>query len=91
MSHDCHSEATGRYNGYKERCNMFFMELVSSLCFEGDTPPEPETVQRLLEYVIRQPEAETDRRQTKPMTILRCIDPTPVVRSLLLQLLLRSE
>jgi len=65
------------------------MELVSRLCFEGDMPPESDVVPRLLEHVTRQ--TSTDQPVTKEMTIFDSIDPTPVVRSLLLQLLLRSE
>ena len=86
-----YSEVTARYNTYKERCNTFFMELVSRFCFEGDTPPEDGVVTRLLEHVTHNAQRDTGQLLTKEMTVFDSVDSTPVVRSLLLQLLLRSE
>ena len=95
-------EAVDSYNRYKQRCNAFFMDLVSRLCFSGDTPPDEAVVKKLMGYVTRQPKlverlerlrgAARQRTVTKKLTLFEdSIDPTPVVRSFLLQLLLRSE
>ena len=70
------------------------MELVSSLCFPGDVPPENAVIQKLLKYVTKE-NKDSDakgRVVTQRMNVFQdSIDPTPVVRSFLLQLLLRSE
>ena len=77
------------------------MALVSRLCFAGDTPPDHEVVHRLLGYVTRESHmVRADGAQhpagairTKRMSVFvdDSIDATPVVRSFLLQLLLRSK
>ncbi len=90
----CFREAIEAHNQYKRRCNTFFMELVSQLCFAEGKPPEPAVITMLMSCVTRQSklEAAASRRTTKKLTIFDdCIDPTPVVRSVLLQLLLRSK
>ena len=85
---------------YKKRCNAFFMDLVSQLCFAGDTSPEPDLVDFLMQYVTRErgkaevvSKDEYGRmKQTKKMSLFDDhIDDSPVVRSLLIQLLLRSK
>ena len=84
-------EAREGYADYRQRCNAFFMELVSSLCFPGDVPPETAVIQKLLEYITKE-SLKQGRVMTQRMNIFQeTIDPTPVVRSFLLQLLLRSE
>ena len=78
------------------------MDLVSRLCFSGDTPPDEAVVQKLMGYVTCRPKLlerferlrGDGSQQTvtkKLMLIGDSIDPTPVVRSFLLQLLLRSQ
>ncbi len=74
------------------------MDLVSQLCFAGDTPPEPELVELLMQYVTRQRGGkETVQEdgwvvQTKRLSLFDDhLDDNPVVRSLLIQLLLRAE
>ena len=88
------------HNLYKKRCNAFFMDLVSQLCFAGDAPPEDDLVDFLMQYVTRERGrkevvAKDDRgivTQTKKMSLFDDhIDDSPVVRSLLIQLLLRSK
>ena len=75
------------------------MALVSRLCFAGDTPPEEAVIRRLLGLVTREsslaaqagdPSALIRTKQMSPFPD-ECIDPTPVVRSFLLRLLLKSE
>lgn len=76
------------------------MDLVSQLCFGGDTPPEPDLVDLLMQYVTRErgrkETVDTDESgrfvQTKRMSLFDDhIDDSPVVRSLLIQLLLRAK
>ena len=83
------------FRKFKQRCNSFFMEIISRLCFSGDDPPSEEVVRKLLGYVTKDPGIETGNDQrlfSKEMTMFNdTIDPTPSVRSFLLQLLLRSK
>ncbi|XP_021342051.1 E3 ubiquitin-protein ligase rnf213-alpha-like, partial [Mizuhopecten yessoensis] len=84
------SEKSRKYYDYKKRINSFFMEVVSQLCFADDTPPSDDVVQKLLGYITR----STDKGKvvTKKISIFDdSIDPTPVLRSFLLQLLLRTS
>ncbi len=76
------------------------MELVSRLCFPGTQAPQPELVQRLMQYVTRQRviplggmgDAEVERLQTKQLSVFDdYIDDNPVFRSFLLQLLLKVK
>jgi hypothetical protein len=77
------------------------MDLVCQLCFAdsgiSSVPPEPEAFKRLIGYITCESRAsqkvkELEGQKTKKMGIFDdALDPTPVVRSFLLQLLLRSE
>ena len=79
------------------------MDLVSQLCFGDDmTPPEEAIIRRLMGYItckskvaerlqkLKGAAAVPDVQKTKKM-FDEAIDATPVVRSFLLQLLLKSE
>ncbi|KAK3098458.1 hypothetical protein FSP39_019662 [Pinctada imbricata] len=84
--------ADGKYMEYRKRCNAFFMEVVSQLCFSEDMAPEPELIQKLMSYIIRQSKKGRGRVFTNEMTVFEDgLDPTPVFRSFLLQLLIRSS
>ena len=69
------------------------MELVSQLCFAEGTPPSKEVIQKLLSYITGH------RRSGKEETIVSreltifddSFDPTPVVRSFLLQQLMQTR
>ena len=71
------------------------MDVVSRLCFRGDQAPDDDVIRKLSSYVTREPGLETSgsgklwTQNVNPFEIT--IDPTPVVRSVLLQLLLRSK
>ena len=90
----CHfRNAQAQYKQYKQRCNAFFMQLVGRLCFEGNMAPDGAVVHKLLQYVIHSPQ-EGERLRTRRPHVLpdeSSIDPSPVVRLFLLQLLLRSK
>jgi len=80
------------------------MDLVSQLCFGDDlTPPEEAVIRRLMGYITRKSivderlqklkgAAAAGHATTKTKKMFdEAIDATPVVRSFLLQLLLKSE
>jgi hypothetical protein len=71
------------------------MDVVSQLSFAEDTAPSSDVVDKLMGLVTRQRSSRAGTKtllQTKEMTIFDDgIDPTPVVRSFLLQLLMRTS
>jgi len=78
------------------------MDLVSQLCFGDDlTPPEDAVIRRLMGYITRRSAVDERLQKLKPAAAAaatktkkmfdEAIDATPVVRSFLLQLLLKSE
>ncbi|XP_052062680.1 E3 ubiquitin-protein ligase rnf213-alpha-like isoform X2 [Mytilus californianus] len=82
-----------KYNDYRRRCNSFFMEVVSQLCFADGTPPSKEVIDKLLSYITGHSKTmRTERIVSKELTIFDdTIDPTPVVRSFLLQQLMQTS
>lgn len=78
------------YLDFRRRCNSFFMEVVSQLCFAEGTPPCAEVVTKLLSYITIP--TKYGQQLTKELTVFDDgIDPTPVVRSFLLQHLIRTR
>ncbi len=70
----------------RQSCQTFFMELVSTLCFGGRTPPEPDLVKMLLDTIF------TEKQETKDFSYKEMkTDKVPVIRSFLLQLLLEHK
>ena len=71
------------------------MEIVSRLCFAGDEPPSDYVIEKLLNFVTKDPGIESGDGTQMVSSNLNpfedTIDPTPAVRSFLLQLLLRSK
>ncbi|KAK3096790.1 hypothetical protein FSP39_003301 [Pinctada imbricata] len=81
-----------QYNDYRKRCNSFFMEVVSQLCFAHGTPPSVDVIKKLLNYITRQPRKGEGRRVTKELSVFDDgLDPNPVFRSFLLQLMIRTS
>ncbi|CAG2252469.1 RNF213 [Mytilus edulis] len=82
-----------KYHDYRRRCNSFFMEVVSQLCFADGTPPSKDVIDKLLSYITGQSKIKkTGRVLSKELTIFDdTIDPTPVVRSFLLQQLMQTS
>ena len=74
------------------------MELVLCFCFTNNSPPEPEVIRKLMGYVTCRSKlaekvggkAHAVQQKTKKM-FEESFDPTPVVRSFLLQLMLQAE
>ncbi|CAG2212879.1 RNF213 [Mytilus edulis] len=82
-----------KYQDYRTRCNSFFMEVVSQLCFAEGTPPSQEVIEKLLSYIIGHSKGKKiERVVSRELTIFDdSIDPTPVVRSFLLQQLMQTS
>ncbi|KAH3728508.1 hypothetical protein DPMN_054465, partial [Dreissena polymorpha] len=75
---------------YQQRCNTFFLEVVTQLCFSEGEPPSEQVLERLLSYVTCT--SKTGQRYTKNMNLFGTgVDPNPVFRSFLLQLMLKSS
>ena len=70
----------------RKSCHSFFMEVVSSLCFGGNAPPEPELINVLMDTIL----TESKTRELTPYKDVKP-DDTPTVRSFLLQLLLEHK
>jgi len=92
------------HSQYRQRCNTFFMDLVSQLCFGDDSvPPEEAVIRRLMGYItctskvaeklqkLKGTAATAPATQKTKKMFDDAIDATPVVRSFLLQLLLKTE
>ena len=73
---------------FSRRCLTFFIDLVTEFCFsrEDFDRIEPEVIQKIMGYVFYSAE-----KKTKAFSPLNdyAIDPTPVVRSFILQQLLK--
>ncbi|XP_056014152.1 E3 ubiquitin-protein ligase rnf213-alpha-like isoform X2 [Ostrea edulis] len=78
---------------FKRHCNSFFMDLVSQLCFSDDVPPSRQVVEKLMSYITATARrGHGGRMASKEMSVFEeGIDPTPVLRSFLLQHLLRTS
>eukprot|EP00058_Branchiostoma_floridae_P009698 XP_002595186.1 hypothetical protein BRAFLDRAFT_101668 [Branchiostoma floridae] len=85
------AEALRKHQDFRRRSNAFFMDVVSMFCFADDTPPKQEVIDMLLGYIVR--EVDKNRARTKGFSPFEddCVDRTPIIRSFLLQLLLRFK
>ncbi|XP_006816196.2 E3 ubiquitin-protein ligase rnf213-alpha-like [Saccoglossus kowalevskii] len=83
-------DAIEKLSEHRRQFNGFFMEIVSRLCFMGNLPPHSDVIERMLTYVSKNTR-ENENIRSKRMSALveDCIDPTPVLRSFLLQLILK--
>ncbi|XP_062573630.1 E3 ubiquitin-protein ligase rnf213-alpha-like, partial [Saccostrea cucullata] len=80
---------------FQRHCNSFFMDLVSQLCFTDEEPPSSQVIQKLMSYMFittRARRGQGGRMATKELSVFEeGIDPTPVLRSFLLQYLIRTS
>ncbi|XP_066472974.1 E3 ubiquitin-protein ligase RNF213 isoform X2 [Tiliqua scincoides] len=77
---------------FRKFCNSFFLELVSTMCFKDNEPPEKAVIQELLKLLFVQKEILRGDRgmYTKSLSPFDdVVDKTPVIRSVLLKLLLK--
>uniref|UniRef100_A0A8C3FUH7 RING-type E3 ubiquitin transferase n=1 Tax=Chrysemys picta bellii TaxID=8478 RepID=A0A8C3FUH7_CHRPI len=78
---------------FRQMCNSFFIDLVSTMCFKDNEPPEKAVIQELLKLLFahRQP-LRIDPRTvyTKLLSPFDdVVDKTPIIRSVVLKLLLK--
>lgn len=80
---------------FRMRCNAFFIDLVSTMCFKDNTPPSKDIILHLLSLLMVEasslpPFKGRDRRfLTKALSPFDdSVDKNPVVRSVVLKLLL---
>ncbi|KAK3600077.1 hypothetical protein CHS0354_016454, partial [Potamilus streckersoni] len=90
------SQEVKKFKDYQSGCNSFFMNVVSQLCFADNMAPSDEVVDKLLGYITMTTKPGKNRaatiQLTKELTIFNeCVDPNPVFRSFLLQLLLKTS
>uniref|UniRef100_G1U8H8 RING-type domain-containing protein n=1 Tax=Oryctolagus cuniculus TaxID=9986 RepID=G1U8H8_RABIT len=90
-----HSMAIAKHAQFRQLCNSFFVDLVSSMCFRDDSPPHRDVVQGLLSLLFVQKELlrrepQGPREHTKSLSPFNdVVDKTPVIRSVVLKLLLK--
>ncbi len=86
-------EAVSLHYQFKNRLNMFFLAVLRDVAFEG-SDPDDEVVDMLLSFVVTKQLPKDQRaprtKSASPFAGHR-IDPNPVIRSFILQLLLRSD
>uniref|UniRef100_A0A3Q3NQ34 RING-type E3 ubiquitin transferase n=1 Tax=Labrus bergylta TaxID=56723 RepID=A0A3Q3NQ34_9LABR len=73
---------------FRRRCNGFFIDLLSTVCFKDNSPPARDVIKHLLSYLM----VETENREihTKDLSPFdESPDKNPVVRSVILKLLLK--
>ncbi|XP_022250656.1 E3 ubiquitin-protein ligase rnf213-alpha-like isoform X2 [Limulus polyphemus] len=80
-------EAVERHGKFRQRCNLFFIEVLSRYCFSGNSPPDDTVIKELIRLITVN---KNENLQTRNMTVFDVdyVDPTPVIRSYLLKLLL---
>ncbi|XP_042658256.1 E3 ubiquitin-protein ligase RNF213 isoform X2 [Tyto alba] len=79
---------------FRQRCNNFFIDVVTTMCFKDNEPPEAEVIQKLLNllFVHRSLLKDSDHPAiyTKFLSPFNDeVDETPIVRSVMLKLLLK--
>uniref|UniRef100_A0A2K6FX44 E3 ubiquitin-protein ligase RNF213 n=1 Tax=Propithecus coquereli TaxID=379532 RepID=A0A2K6FX44_PROCO len=90
-----HRKAIEQHAQFRQMCNSFFVDLVSTMCFKDNTPPQKEVVDSLLSLLFVQKELLRDTPQghcehTKSLSPFNdVVDKTPVIRSVVLKLLLK--
>ncbi|XP_053396335.1 E3 ubiquitin-protein ligase rnf213-alpha-like isoform X2 [Mercenaria mercenaria] len=82
--------AIDKLQNYQGRCNTFFMDIVSQLCFADNNAPSKGVVEKLLSYIFFT--TSGNHQRTRDLSIFNTgIDPNPVFRSFLLQLFMRTS
>nr|XP_056704626.1 E3 ubiquitin-protein ligase RNF213 [Euleptes europaea] len=90
------SDVINKYSKFRKFCNSFFIDLVSTMCFKDNEPPEKAVIQELLNLlfahkeILRGGQKEKPRVHTKSLSPFDdVVDKTPVIRSVVLKLLLK--
>ncbi|XP_039566699.1 E3 ubiquitin-protein ligase RNF213-like [Passer montanus] len=82
---------------FRQRCNNFFIDMVTTMCFKDNKPPEPEVIQSLLDLLFaRRGTVLKDPNHPHPAVYTKFLSPfndevdeTPIIRSVMLKLLLK--
>ncbi|KAM9281709.1 E3 ubiquitin-protein ligase RNF213 isoform 3-T4 [Morus bassanus] len=87
-------DAIARNALFRQRCNNFFIDVVTTMCFKDNEPPEAEVIQELLNllFVHRSHLKGSDHPAiyTKFLSPFNDeVDETPIIRSVMLKLLLK--
>ncbi|XP_054702200.1 E3 ubiquitin-protein ligase RNF213 isoform X2 [Grus americana] len=87
-------DAIARNALFRQRCNNFFIDVVTTMCFKDNEPPEAEVIQELLNllFVHRSLLKDSDHPtvHTKFLSPFNDeVDETPIIRSVMLKLLLK--
>ncbi|XP_018560281.2 LOW QUALITY PROTEIN: E3 ubiquitin-protein ligase rnf213-alpha-like [Lates calcarifer] len=73
---------------FRQRCNGFFIDMLTTVCFKDNTPPTQGVINHLLSYM--RVETEDKQIHTKDLSPFdESPDNNPVVRSVILKLLLK--
>uniref|UniRef100_A0A8C6FXL0 E3 ubiquitin-protein ligase RNF213 n=1 Tax=Moschus moschiferus TaxID=68415 RepID=A0A8C6FXL0_MOSMO len=90
-----HREVIEKHARFRQMCNSFFVDLVSTMCFKDNSPPQKEVVRDLLSLLFVEKELlreapQRRREHTKSLSPFDdVVDKTPVIRSVVLKLLLK--
>ncbi|XP_044530479.1 E3 ubiquitin-protein ligase RNF213 [Gracilinanus agilis] len=90
-----HSDAIAKHIQFRQMCNSFFIDLISTMCFKDNTPPDKEVIEELLSLLFVHKKFLRDEllghsEHTKSLSPFDdVIDKTPVIRSVVLKLLLK--
>ncbi|KAM6050451.1 E3 ubiquitin-protein ligase RNF213 isoform 2-T2 [Chlamydotis macqueenii] len=87
-------DAIARNALFRQRCNNFFIDVITTMCFKDNEPPEAEVIQELLSllFVHRSLLKGSDHPAiyTKFLSPFNDeVDETPIIRSVMLKLLLK--
>ncbi|XP_033923494.1 LOW QUALITY PROTEIN: E3 ubiquitin-protein ligase RNF213 [Melopsittacus undulatus] len=87
-------EAIARNAQFRQRCNNFFIDVVTTMCFRDNEPPEAEVIQELLNLLfVHRRVLEGSDHPTVHTKLLSPfneeVDETPIIRSVMLKLLLK--
>uniref|UniRef100_A0A7M4G2W3 RING-type E3 ubiquitin transferase n=1 Tax=Crocodylus porosus TaxID=8502 RepID=A0A7M4G2W3_CROPO len=73
---------------FRQMCNSFFIDLVSTMCFKDNEPPEKDVIEGLLRLLFVSPVlCAVYTKSLSPFDDV--VDKTPVIRSIVLKLLLK--
>uniref|UniRef100_A0A7N4NKI3 Ring finger protein 213 n=1 Tax=Sarcophilus harrisii TaxID=9305 RepID=A0A7N4NKI3_SARHA len=92
-----HRDAIAKHIQFRHMCNSFFIDLVSTMCFKDNIPPDKEVIEELLSLLFVHKKLLKDdllisghSEYTKSLSPFDdVVDKTPVIRSVVLKLLLK--
>ncbi|XP_061866845.1 E3 ubiquitin-protein ligase RNF213 isoform X2 [Colius striatus] len=88
-------DAIARNALFRQRCNNFFIDVVTTMCFKDNEPPEAEVIQELLNLLFVHRSLSRNGSghpaiYTKFLSPFNDeVDETPIIRSVMLKLLLK--